>query len=681
MSRTVQTAAASPKSGTNILPANVWIIGPREDLLLFLGTPLILLGVFAFAERTWTVSALGIFTTMLAMGHYLPGLMRTYGDPALFRRFRTRFILAPIVLIGTAVWMANHEVHAFLIVVVAWGAWHWLMQTYGLARIYDAKVRNFDTVSARLDYALCIAWFGVLYWLTDGTTGILLHYYRAGGALPPTALRAMAWIWLAATIAISWIYVFVLVRRWREGHPPSVLKLALLAVSFFFYLYAFRISSSKLVAFGLFEGYHDVQYLAIVWIFNRNRAERDPGAGSFTRFLFRRRGLMIVFYVELCLGFGSYDYFARSLNDGQIARAALGVITGLALVHFYFDGFIWRIRESQTRSALGVGGTEAKPHGWRIPSQLRHGLLWVALSVPIVALGVWELRGGRTDDAVACEKVLAVHSRSHKAHYLLGSMLFAEGKHEEALDHARHCRTIRPGYDLYEMLYADALMARDLSLGPHELDDVIRCYEKAAKTRSNVAQLHVNWGKALRLRGDTQAAFQRYRAAYQLDPKQTAALFEMATLAHQQQDYATAVQLLGRLIEVVPEHVAAYSRLGTAWLAQGQTQQALRYYNTALELNPESVRALTGSALILANAHNTSLRDSDEAIRRANRALQVSRDADTLSAAAQVFAAVGDFQHASHLAGEAERRYREAKQANKANTLRGMLARYQQGHP
>ena len=73
-------------------------------------------------------------------------------------------------------------------------------------------------------------------------------------------------------------------------------------MSFFYYLYAFGYTSSKVIAFGLFEGYHDIQYLAIVWVFNRNRVAKDPSAGTFTRFLFRQRWPLIALYVVAVSG-------------------------------------------------------------------------------------------------------------------------------------------------------------------------------------------------------------------------------------------------------------------------------------------------------------------------------------------------------------------------------------------
>jgi tetratricopeptide (TPR) repeat protein len=457
--------------------------------------------------------------------------------------------------------------------------------------------------------------------------------------------------------------------------------MALLGISFFYYLYAFGYTSSKLVAFGLFEGYHDIQYLAIVWIFNRNRAEKDSDAGTFTRFLFRQRGLLIVLYVMMCLGFGSYDYFARSLNEGQLARAALGVITGLALVHFYFDGFIWRIREAETRSTLGVEGGDARARRSWLPKHLRHGLLWVVIALPVMVLGVWEIRGGRAEDATACRMVLDVRPDSHKAHYMIGSLARKAGNLDEALEHARRCRELRPGYDLYEMLYADVLMARPYELSDEKLDEVIRCYRSAAKTRSNEPQLQLNWGKALALKGDAQEATLRYTAAFQLDPQQADPQYEIGILAAQQQDLAAASHHLTEAIRIDPNHIGARSVLAAIQLAQGRAREALSHYNHVLKLEPDRVRALTSSATILANVEDEQLRDLNEARRRADRALQLSRESDTLRDAALVFAAVGDFDKARSVAQQATQSYQQAGQENLVNAMNEAIERYQQGRP
>ena len=78
-----------------------WILDPLRDSLLFVATPvvilpvtLLLLTVVESKELRYAVLAFG------AMGHNLPGMLRAYGDRALFRALQDAALhpLAPIVL-------------------------------------------------------------------------------------------------------------------------------------------------------------------------------------------------------------------------------------------------------------------------------------------------------------------------------------------------------------------------------------------------------------------------------------------------------------------------------------------------------------------------------------------------------------------------------------------------------
>ena len=93
------------------------------------------------------------------MGHHLPGMIRAYGDRALFQRFRWRFICAPIFLVVVCAAFSVWDLTGIVLVAFIWGVWHGMMQTYGFCRIYDAKVGSFAEVTRRLDFALCGIWF------------------------------------------------------------------------------------------------------------------------------------------------------------------------------------------------------------------------------------------------------------------------------------------------------------------------------------------------------------------------------------------------------------------------------------------------------------------------------------------------------------------------------------------
>src|ERR1700682_475230 len=82
----VPDSGAKPRSG-------FWIFSPLQDMAFVLLTPLPILLTFAAARRGGWMNGLITVALALATAHYLPGILRAYGDRALFRRFRVRLIL------------------------------------------------------------------------------------------------------------------------------------------------------------------------------------------------------------------------------------------------------------------------------------------------------------------------------------------------------------------------------------------------------------------------------------------------------------------------------------------------------------------------------------------------------------------------------------------------------------
>ena len=100
-----------------------------------------------------------------------------------------------------------------------------------------------------------------------------------------------------------------------------------------------------LAGIALFEVFHDVQYLSLVWIYNRNRVEKDSSIGGFMRFIFRRSGSLIGVYIGLVFAYGSLGIFKERVEVETIKRILTGVVAASGLLHFYYDGFIWKVRE------------------------------------------------------------------------------------------------------------------------------------------------------------------------------------------------------------------------------------------------------------------------------------------------------------------------------------------------
>src|SRR4029077_17022521 len=116
-----------------------------------------------------------------AAGHHLPGFIRAYTDPVLFRRFRTRFILAPLFLLAVTVAFSLLHLESLKLILVFWGTWHGAMQVNGFLRIYDSKAASFSRATAWLDRAMCIVWFGGGLLYSSRLIVALTYFFKAGG--------------------------------------------------------------------------------------------------------------------------------------------------------------------------------------------------------------------------------------------------------------------------------------------------------------------------------------------------------------------------------------------------------------------------------------------------------------------------------------------------------------------
>jgi hypothetical protein len=313
-------AAPAPAAGRK---SSLWILDSWRDLILYVCTPLLLVPIFIGAQGIWAAEDIYLFVAAFgAMGHHLPGMIRAYGDRALFQRFRWRFICAPIFLVVVCAAFSVWDLKGIVLVAFMWGVWHGMMQTYGFCRIYDAKVGSFAEITRRLDFALCGIWFATAVLLSpQRMTDTLETYYSAGGPfIPPAILRAGQQGLLALALLVSAVFVANFLWMWSTGKRPSPVKLVLLVTSISFWWYCNNIVASVLVGVALFEVFHDVQYLSLVWIYNRKRVESDRSIGGFMRFVFRRSGALVGLYIGLIFAYGALGYYKSSIGIDVVKR-------------------------------------------------------------------------------------------------------------------------------------------------------------------------------------------------------------------------------------------------------------------------------------------------------------------------------------------------------------------------
>jgi tetratricopeptide (TPR) repeat protein len=566
-----------------------WIFSPLRDLTFILLTPLPILLTFAAARAWGWMDGLLAFGLALGMGHYLPGLFRAYGDRALFRRFRTRLIVAPLFLVTVTAYFAYLDLHIVILLSLLWGAWHWMMQVYGFARIYDAKTEPAARTPARLDQMLCLMWFGMcVFVLNTGMAGWVTRYYESGGPRLPS--EAFLWFsrgWLIVTIVLTLIYLGYTVRVIRHGGRPNPLKLVFIAITFIYLSYTTSVAERPLMGLVLFESWHDIQYLAIVWMFNVSRTRKDPDAGHLIRFLFRPRVILVLAYIAACLVFGSLAHAWRLFDDEAVARIAVGLVAAVAMLHYYMDGFIWKIREQDTRQTLGVQD-EAKvlpAQAFLIPAWARHALLWLLFAIPAGLFFVLETRGNVPRPLQIYERLVEAFPASPNAHYELGRELMNGGRFREAAAHFDQALALEPN------MLPVRIIRGVIHADQREYELAKAHFEHALRLDPGNAEVHNNLGIVLDEQGDLQTAKTHLERALSIEPDYA--------LAHN--NLGTVLSKLGNLVQarihhqhalrIDPNFSDAHYQLGLAMKLEGNLSEARTHFQEALRLNPGDARA------------------------------------------------------------------------------------------
>ncbi len=370
---------------------------------------------------------------------------------------------------------------------------------------------------------------------------------------------------------------------WAEGKRPNPVKLALLVTSIAFWWYCNNAVTNILAGIALFEVFHDVQYLSLVWIYNRSRVEKDRSIGGFMRFVFRRSGSLIGLYIGLVFAYGSLAYFNSRLEVETIKRVLTGVVAASGLLHFYYDGFIWKVRDRSTREHLGLaaGNVSAASREF-LPSWLLHGLKWVAVFViPLGALWIGQTRS-KMPETERDAWIASDLSNSSRAHWKYGFALYKADRLEEAAEQYRMALRLNPNekevhYHLGQVLVAQS----QLSEGRSEL-------EQALRSEPRNGAFHSEYGYALERLGQKDEAGTEYATAARLAPKSGVVHYDYAMFLFREGKIDQSIPEFQAALKHSPNHPEAHYHLGRALFVKGDFEGAKVHYLETARLDPKA---------------------------------------------------------------------------------------------
>ena len=189
------------------------------------------------------------------------------------------------------------------------------------------------------------------------------------------------------------------------------------------------------------------------------------------------------------------------------------------------------------------------------------------------------------DSVTLFRHALAVTSRNHLAELNLAAALVERGDVAAGLEHARAAQALRP-------------------------DDV---------------KVLATLGTALARSGHGDEAESAYRRALQSDPDSVLAWLGMAVLHAERQQWADAERAYAEVLRREPEHAKAHAGLGFVLSAQARHADAIVQYRAAIVADEKLLQAYNGLALALEATGQT-----DEALRVLESALQHAPDEQRL---------------------------------------------------
>ncbi|MDT7689260.1 MAG: hypothetical protein QOJ70_3641 [Acidobacteriota bacterium] len=326
-----------------------WIISAREDLVWFIGS--VVTSYAMLALYVWGIVPLVpmvvVWAVLVDAPHVFATFSRTYFDRE-ERRTRGRllwwsllfFAAGPVAVLAGAGFV-------FFFVAALWAYYHLVKQHYGFMVLYKKKNGDLDPTDNFLDRTFLLLVFSYPFARFVARDPEALR--RVPEALH-ASLSLLETVLLAATIVAATAWAARQVQRSLAGLALDVPKYLLLAaaVPMHWVVLLTPMPHKPIAIVAMLTIYHNLQYHRLVW-FHNQKYKRDEGCRErhgAAEFISRR----LPHYIILGVLFGIWYQVPRQYVNHAAAPEALltqlisGFLWGYALLHYYLDSKIWRVR-------------------------------------------------------------------------------------------------------------------------------------------------------------------------------------------------------------------------------------------------------------------------------------------------------------------------------------------------
>jgi hypothetical protein len=244
---------------------------------------------------------------------------------------------------------------------LTWQTYHVVMQKYGILRVYSAKSGCSKKVPAWVDRLLLLSafppflvWTGhsEMYALTAGLANA--NEDMANLILSPLSLLGRHFGVLMKLTGAFWaaaVAIF-LVHEWRVHRFGNGPRLWYATGTTLLYLAVFQLGLEK--AYLVFASSHGLEYIVFIWGYQRRRYRDEAARRDASPILLRHPVALYVTLTVLVLGaifyanhtdeFPALASVPRMIFHVDVGEWLLWFTFYHGVLHFYFDGFLWKLR-------------------------------------------------------------------------------------------------------------------------------------------------------------------------------------------------------------------------------------------------------------------------------------------------------------------------------------------------
>jgi hypothetical protein len=355
-----------------------WIISPRDDLVWFIGSVVSSYGLFLLYV-TGIVPLLPMvaaWAILIDAPHVFGTFSRTYFDRSEWQS-RRRLLLGSLLffVVGPLAVISGVGM-VFFFIAALWAYYHLVKQHYGFMVLYKKKNADLLPIDNVLDRLLLMFAFNYPF------VAFIAQDAEAMARVPRVLLSGisvLATVLLVGTIVLAVAWIGRQVQRVISGLLLDVPKYLLLAAALpMHWIVLLTPMPHKPIAIvAILTIYHNLQYHRLIWFHNQkyrfsqvNSALPLPAGGEEIRkpglesdshrkfgpaaFVSRR----ILFYIACGILFGLIyqgprqflGYLSLKNGSGLVTEQSFGTqlaisfLWGYALIHYYLDSKIWRVR-------------------------------------------------------------------------------------------------------------------------------------------------------------------------------------------------------------------------------------------------------------------------------------------------------------------------------------------------